>query len=427
MTLRIEDVFGSEPRHGGRFWWPREKELEESFESIFNERTSKKVVLIDGPTGSGKTSIAYRTLSKTDTSFNYYSVDDETSWEVLCRHIISVPKYKEETNGRKLGFSIRNFLPNGHVDTNHEEKYDSLKELEYEESYLKKISLDDIVEILIKEKNTLLLDDFEKANDELIKKIANLSKKLSNVKHLSSKSKLIIISCRRSYEKLIESDNTLEGRVLHLTLGGIRERTESWKFILTGLELLDVKDPTKSRIKNIKDILKDCQITTYDATGGILKNLTDLGELIAKKAIDRKSISPNTIVQISKGKAQSNINCYLRKFDSLVKHIANDHNAREIIKYLYDKGINSYHDFADIQSYIERKAPETNVEEGISTLVEIDFLVPTGIQGSKLFTLNPNLSLAFCVALYRSNMYRIPKEFKEESKQLSLGLSSSSW
>jgi polynucleotide 5'-kinase involved in rRNA processing len=69
--LKIEQVFGSAPRTGGQYWCQRGKNMEDDFRQLFEEKTSKKVVIIDGPTGAGKTFLAYRTLYQSKTTYNY--------------------------------------------------------------------------------------------------------------------------------------------------------------------------------------------------------------------------------------------------------------------------------------------------------------------------------------------------------------------
>lgn len=312
---KISDVFGSQPRIGGKYWWDRDKEMESDLVNLFKKSTSKKVVVFDGPTGAGKTSLAYRTLFKSGAQYNYISVDEDTNWKTFCKGIVSIPKREETIDKRKLGFSIKNLLPSGGADTEHVESYDALKDLEYADLYLEQITTDTLVEIIISDNTALIIDDFEKANINLIKKVANLGKKLSNPSKAGVHSKLIIISCRRSFEDLIQCDDTLDGRIYHVTIGGLKGPKESWRFLCKGFDLLDIKHPSNSGLRGEKKMLKECATYCYDATGGILKNLTDLGEKMAKKSFRNRSLKSSVAVGVSKKAAQENIDKYVRRLD----------------------------------------------------------------------------------------------------------------
>ncbi len=424
MTMRkeVSDVFGSQPRVGGKYWWERDKEIETGLLTLFEESTSKKVIILDGPTGAGKTSLAYRTLFKSKASYNYIAVDDDTNWKTFCRGVLSIPKHEAASDKRKLGFSIRSYLPTGSDDTEHTASYDALKDLEYVDRYLEQITTDTLVEAIIRDDTALIIDDFEKANNELVKKIANLAKKLSNPSTAGCSSKMIIISCRRSFEDIIDVDDTLDGRIYHITLGGLKGPKESWGFLCKGFNYLEIKHPSNSGLQGEKGKEKDCARYAYDATGGILKNLTELGEKMARKSYRNRSLKSGVAINLSKQAAQENIDKYVRRLDTTTELVSKNEHVESVINYLYANGITISHAFADIQSDIERKHPEVSVESGISTLINHEYLVPTGMNGSKVFVRKPNYALAFSVARYRADQYRVLGAMKEKSNQANLPL-----
>ena len=419
--LSIAQVFGSQPRNGGNYWWQR-LDPEDEIRNLFRESTNKKVVLIDGPSGSGKTSLAYRTFFQERVPHNYVAIDSDMTWEALCERIISIPKRQDEARSLKVGFSIRNFLPGGGYDVDHRTNFDALKDLQYASEYVDRITVDSIVDMMIEEGISLVIDDCEKASSELIKKIGNLAKKLSNPIHTSPNSKLVIISCKRTFEDLIDEDETLEGRIFHITLGGLGTSDMSWAFLLKGFEKLNIVHPGKSKIKGEQNYLKECQQSVYDATGGILKSLTDLGEILALDSYQSQSLKAKEVIAGAQKLAQKNIDTYVRRFDGFVEMIAQDEHVRAVLGYLYRTGINRIHEYAQIDHSVAQENPGVSTNSGVSKLVEIGFLVPTGINGSKLFPAQPNYALATCVALTRSKTYRVPLCLREGSEQRHLPL-----
>lgn len=92
------------------------------------------------------------------------------------------------------------------------------------------------------------------------------------------------------------------------------------------------------------------------------------------------------------------------------------------MNYFYENGITISHSFADIQRKVEKNNPEVSVESGISMLIEHEFLVPTGMNGSKVFVRRPNYALAFSVARYRTSDYQVLGAMRDKSNQANLAL-----
>ena len=107
--------------------------------------------------------------------------------------------------------------------------------MEYSARYIEQIDVDTFIDIMIKEGVSLIIDDFEKAKSDLIINFADLGKKLSNHRHSTPNSKLIVISCKRTFQDFIEIDNTLDGRIFHITIGGLPSTRQSWNFLTTNM------------------------------------------------------------------------------------------------------------------------------------------------------------------------------------------------
>jgi|GEM_PF-5414733 len=416
----IADVFGSQPRIGGKYWWKRGQSSERELEQLFSQTTSKKVIVIDGPSGVGKTSLAYRTLYRVQARYNYVAINRFMTWKEFCKSIISVPKLRDETSTRKLGFSLRQLLPGGSIDTEHVRQFDSIRELAYSDQYLENVSIDTILDVMVRENVCLIVDDFEEASEELLPRVSQLARKLGNVIHNGAHSKIVILSCKRSFEKLLQCVDTLDGRIHHLTIGGLENAPQCWAFLAKGLELLSIKHPGDSTIEGEKAYLPSLASFTYDATGGILKSLTELGEELATKSIRNHSLKGTTAISIVKAYAQNNIDKYVRRFDENTRMLAENEHAAAVMRYIFQQGVNRCHIFADLQSKLTKSDPEVSAESGVSTLIAAGFLIPTGVNGSRFFTARPNYALAFCVARNRRTHYRVPPAIQIDSPQSTL-------
>ncbi len=411
----IANIFGTSPRSGGYFWFPRQENEAEQIKTVLLSTESNKIILIDGPTGSGKTSLVFNTFYKEKIPHNLIIIDEDMDWHEFCRQIVSIPKSDTKKSKIKLGFSVKKFLPGGALDTEHETTFDPLKDIEYSEKYLNKISITDLANIIINDNVSLLIDDFEKVNDDLFKKIVSLSKKLSTLRHNTPKSKLFITSCHSSYQKMIEKDKTLSKRILHITLGGLQNKGLSWKFLSDGFDALNIFHPGTSKLHGENEQVPNCQDFIYDATGGNLKSLIELGFEIAEKNMRTQSIKGKALIKVAKHKAQENIDYYTRNYRDISTLISSNIYVQKVIHYIYDNGITSSHKIADIEYKIDFHNDDAAMS-GISSLISINFLIPTGKEGSKVFVSDPEFALAFCVANYRNEFYRIPQSLKSKDE-----------
>src|ERR1700722_19725760 len=89
LSTRIEQFFGSSPRNGteeGVLWRPRDR-LEKRLSQLLSARSQN--ICIDGPTGSGKSSLAITVLSKIKQTFVWVPVISNMSWPDFCEEIIT--------------------------------------------------------------------------------------------------------------------------------------------------------------------------------------------------------------------------------------------------------------------------------------------------------------------------------------------------
>ncbi len=416
---KIDTVFGESPRHDG-FWWSRGEENEGELRLFYNSFRGKTVAVIDGPTGAGKSSLIFKSLSDYSVDYNLVVCDHDLDWKEFCRQIISIPKPTKTVDEHRLGFSVKRFLPGGAIDARHAETHDPLMDIEFSEKYLEKISITDIAKMIINENVSLIVDDFEKSNKQLTKKMANLAKILSTLDHTSSKSKLVFISCENSFSEIVNVDKTLSKRILHMTLGGLSDPSHDWRFIQRGLEELGIKYPGQLGEPRDDEYVRLCQDYTYDSSGGNLKSLTDLGRRAALSSTKGNILRAKPYSEIAKKVAQKNIDEYTRKYSKITNTINGCNYVKSILSYLYNKGLTKPHRVSDIEYYFEKDRDFSLFPEALNILIQSGLVVATGAGQSTLFVSDPDFTLAFCVAVEKGAIYRIPERLKKFSPNLNL-------
>lgn len=88
LNARIEHYFGSRPRDGseeGVFWWRRIK-IETRLSQLLLARSQN--ICIDGPTGSGKSSLAITVLSRIGQPYVWVPVVNHMDWPDFCEDIV---------------------------------------------------------------------------------------------------------------------------------------------------------------------------------------------------------------------------------------------------------------------------------------------------------------------------------------------------
>ena len=58
----IDQVFGIHPRSGESYWYNRNLGEETELIELYENNNDVSIIVVEGPTGAGKTSLAYRTM-----------------------------------------------------------------------------------------------------------------------------------------------------------------------------------------------------------------------------------------------------------------------------------------------------------------------------------------------------------------------------
>ncbi len=418
----ISRTFFTTPRDGygkGNLWIKRK---EENRLSLLLDNLGESVC-IDGPTGTGKSSLAITILKQKKIDFILVQVTKNMSWSDFCRKIFNSKINENNSFETGLETSIEKGLPLFNLHFGFNSERNSLENLEYEEKLIEKMTDDKICNILYTHKLSLLIDDFERASDEILSNIGEMCKLLTE-SYISNKTRLVIVGTDDIYKRLTYFNKSLEGRLKELSLGTIENKSESWAFLTHGFDRLNLKHPEYEYKKKIGSIsvedIRLCKDACYDAADGLLKSINELGSEIARHATPSRRISKATILEVSKKLLERNITRFNQYYPKVFKIISQSVIAKNIIITLYTSGIGQIHNWDDISNTLGESVDSKQIEDAICQLVEIDFLTRTGYNGEVLFVTNPTLAHTIAAVVNNPEKYSVPRSFMINNNQFVL-------
>lgn len=424
-SKEINKVFYTTPRDGymkDNLWIKRKEE--EYLNSILDDLGVS--VCIDGPTGTGKSSLAITMLKKKKLNHILIQVTKNMTWKDFCRRLLN-GKVNNSNNAINIGVDIgvEKGLPLFKIHWGLNSTDNSLEDLELEDKIINRMTDVNICEFLYSKQVSLLIDDFERASDEILSNIGEMCKLLTE-SFISEKSKLIIVGTDDIYRRLTKFNISLEGRLKELSIGTVDNKTDSWKFLNDGFSKLNLRHPTQEYFNRTKGVTKEdvteCSLACYDAADGLLKSLNELGKEIVKNASVNQRISKATIINVSKKYLENNIRKFNQDFPIFTTLLKRNTFAKMIAIYFYENGIGKIHNWEEIYNKINVKVDEAQIENAICELVDINFLTRTGYNGETLFVTNPTFAHTVGVILSKTERYEIPKAFISENGQLVLPL-----
>lgn len=423
-SAQINRTFYTTPRDGykkGSIWIQRD---EEKVLSSYLEDLGTSIC-IDGPTGTGKSSLAITTLKKRKVKYLLVQVTKNMSWEGFCLRLLHTKIKDNSSVDLGLDTGIDKGLPVFKLHLGINNTSNELNNLELEEKILDRMTDDMICEVLYKRKLSLLIDDFERASDEVLSNIGEMCKLLTE-SYISQNTKLIIVGTDDIYKRLTTFNKSLENRLKEVSLGTIDNKSDSWKFLINGFDKLKLKHPVYELNKGIKNITSDqvinCREGCYDAANGLLKSLNELGRAIVKTASSNSRLSLYEINKISKNTIEKNIRRFNKSYPAISNLIQENDVVRDVIKHLFNNKIGRIHNWHEIIESLAEDHDQNQIENAICQLVDIDFITRTGWDGEVLFVSNPTLAHTLGVVFTKPDKYRVPKAFLDRNNQLVLPL-----
>lgn len=378
---KVSQVFDTRPRDAsGRkvVWLPRDEQERKILELL----TSTKHICVDGPTGTGKTSLAITTLGLSKVKYVPIQIVSNMSWREFCKNLVRrTPANVDRKLSSEFKVGLETGLPTATMQvtlgsTSHHDQ--QLIEL------AKGWTEHDICHLMQKENKTLLIDDFEKASDEIVTRVADMAKLLTQT-YSSKKCKLVIVGTDDIFRRIFSKDPSLEARLSEISLGAFPSKNTSWKYLLLGFEALDLAHPGNSKLASERSKLETCINAVFEAANGLPKSLTDLGWEIASRSYRRPGITASDISSQAKRIVKNKARSYRRLYPDLMAQLRGNATVRDIFRFLLESGVGQIFYMDDIINGLHEKISSGETEKAVDRLVELDLLTQTGINNDVLF------------------------------------------
>lgn len=408
----VDSVFNTNPRlFTSETSYPRTQELRalSRFYNIFGES-----VCIDGPSGAGKTSLALSFISNKNIEFVYVQVTKYLDWKGFCRQIIDPNSGAAETSlGADIEFGTQNLMPLAKLKVSLGSKSNALSD----EKYITELSTNwtevDIAKNMAEKNVSLIVDDLERANEEILTRVSDLCKYLLVIGKKSPKTKCILVGTGDIYRRILSANEALALRLNEVSIGSFEEPNDSWGFLAKGFNALKLTHPGNSKFRSQKRLLEECMEYVYEAANGLPKSLNKLGQLIAQNS--KYSVSAAEIMKQSDTMIRDNWDSYSDEYPDLVELMKPSAETKEVVRFLYEAGSCLVQKknvvVRAVMNSMEEKQIKTTkkeIDEAITKLKRLPFIVLTGMKGKEVIFPSDSIAMhTFGVVLH--NVKRFPE------------------
>jgi hypothetical protein len=174
-SSRVSQIFHTAPRDGAKphsVWFPRRALENDLSDLLFQEAVH---ICVDGPSGTGKTSLVQTQLSKEAVKVLPLQLPRSTDWGEFCKLIVQTITDVESKLSVEVSATLKNFLPEAAFKLTYGRKSKPTADISATKlgSMLNEVG---ICRALEASKAILFIDDFEKASADLVIRIADLCK-----------------------------------------------------------------------------------------------------------------------------------------------------------------------------------------------------------------------------------------------------------
>lgn len=395
----VSEVFDTNPRDGNRTEtvWLDRTTLQKTIEDELY--TKGRHICIDGCSGSGKSSLAITTLLKCRVSYTTVQVTRTMTWPDFCKQLIQKPQKNERDISIDGAAGWAGAFPTGKLEFHLGEKTDKRLDHEHWERLVATATEHDIAKAIAKQNCVVLIDDFERARQELATSVSEVCKILTQT-YNSQFGKLIILGADDVYKKLYDAYSTLDNRLCEISIPTLPSPGESWKYLRLGFRKLNKFHPGNSLYAGPDDGRKAVE-AIYHAADGLFKSLTELAiEICREVGASSRGIKLHHIQRVCKLTEERNFAKYRSRFTEIHRLADKYPVTVAILLHMNEKGIGQIHKREEIEIALSN-CSKTLVDEAIYALVKADLLVMTGSSNEKLFIKNP--SWAHTLRVYLSN------------------------
>jgi hypothetical protein len=390
---KVGKVFDTRPRVASKstVWLERKS----AYESLSNAIEQPGMhVCLDGPTGVGKTSLIHTYIANEQIRHCAIMITQATTWADMCRRLIGTPSNEENSTSGEFEVGLNNGLPTAKFKVYLGMKERPLDDLTYADKLATTWTEHDVAKRLAANDLVLVIDDLERANDQLMTRISDLCKLITQA-YVSQNSKVVMIGSGDVYVRLHRANSALDERVSQVCLGAFKYPNDSRIFLQRGLERLFLRNPWNSAIPKEFDLRDKCRDAVWEAADGLPKSLNRLGYEIGIRGRDRSGITATDIFECAQSMVEEHWIQYSQEFPEVLEILESHPAAVQVLKCMYEDGITRIHKVSRIisqacmQDREQPPFPKSDVDSGIDLLVGTGFIVRTGKSSELLFVKHP--------------------------------------
>jgi hypothetical protein len=413
---KVGRVFTTTPRDGNSkstVWLPRTKSENRFGEVLENPGVH---ICVDGPTGTGKTSLALTVLHKAEIKYTLVQITQSMDWAGFCKRLIHPLSNEEFAVSTEVELGVDKWLPHGKFRVSLGSKGRPSEDLNLLDSLAKSWSEHDICQLMATQNTALLIDDFERANDDIVRRVSDMCKLLTQ-SYQKPYAKIIVVGTSDICKRIYDANPSLESRLEEISLGTLPSQYDSWRFLLLGWDRLKLRHPGNDNLVT-KEERYECVEAVYEAADGLPKGLNELGRDISMRGLARSRISPADVKEVAREMPKNLLRIYRSEFPVLVKCVEGNPVVRAVLQHLYSEGIGHIHNWSDIEAALQPNYSSDQIDNAVCELVNANFLVNTGIRGDILFVTKPSLAHTLGVLVSNPERYKVPKSMYGRDGQL---------
>lgn len=394
FAREIGDRFSTQPIigvHNQGLWFKREA-LERDLAYGLGNVTQH--ICVDGPSGTGKTSLAQHVLVSHQTPFISVQVFQDMTWAHFCRNFVEIPKRSKsvKTIGAQGALSLFRGA-SASADLRYTEEYCEKDSLELLLSMASAWTPSDVGRWLEINGITLIVDDLEHASQELNMRLASLCKLMGQ----SHSGKVILIGTDDVLLRLLSENPSISGRITEITVGGLASPVESASFLMGKFKAMDVRTPLTS---NASKIDKEKVVNyIYDAANGLMKELNELGTRMGREVSVAGNLSVKAISKVCLDVIREKRFDTRKELKQLIRIVGSSADTIEIVNFLSSRGASAITYVAEIQDQLIGKWTDDQIQSTLEILTDHDVVTVTGAARKRVFFRNPTMLNAILTEL----------------------------
>jgi hypothetical protein len=271
--------------------------------------------------------------------------------------------------------------------------------------------------------SVLFIDDFEKADESIVTKVADVCKLMTQ----SFSGKIVIVGTDNIYLRIMSKEPALESRLAEISVGALPSIDDGWEFLCLGFDSLGITHP--GRIYNERSLsgpsshkLRDCKTAIHDAVASLPKALNEFGRRVCLLRADRvQSLNLSDLMDEAKDTFFKKLREYAKNFPELQQLFAENPEIRILLRAIYERSVGSILHCEDLYRDVAAFGlNRVQFEQALLELVKEKFVTQTGRCGETLFISKLYMAHIFGVCAKKYEQYGLDPKIYGLSGQLNL-------